>query len=289
MITHVAEAGEDRGRVVLHIAGAGRVADVALEAAVTIAKAFHSEIESIVVEDRQLVDLARFPFASEISFDGRRVRRLEAQALEHELGINARAIERSVLAAASLASVAARGRIVRDDPLAALEVACREKGPWNVVTLADPLRAGDGHRVFEMFQRVDASTGFVVTGPKARRTRGPVVALVEELERAPGLLKAAERLAAISGDAAKLWLVDEGAERITWLQGHVSLSLGLKAAALDVEAIDVAEMPVEAVITRLGEMGAGFVIARFGGRFAPEDAASLPLVERHAGPVLLVR
>jgi hypothetical protein len=52
MIAHVAEAGENRGRVVLHIGAGRQVADIAIDAALRVALAYQSEIETLVVEDR---------------------------------------------------------------------------------------------------------------------------------------------------------------------------------------------------------------------------------------------
>ena len=73
MIAHVAEAGEGRGRVVLHLTHAAP-SPVAIEAAVRVARAFQSEIESLFVEDAALLDIAAFPFACEISLSGRQRR-----------------------------------------------------------------------------------------------------------------------------------------------------------------------------------------------------------------------
>ena len=53
MIAHVASSGEDRGRVVLQL-GSRTPNEVALNAAIRIARAFQSEIESLFVEDQQL-------------------------------------------------------------------------------------------------------------------------------------------------------------------------------------------------------------------------------------------
>ena len=50
MIAHVAQTGEDRGRVVLQL-GSAHPSAIALEAAVRVARAFQSEIESLFVED----------------------------------------------------------------------------------------------------------------------------------------------------------------------------------------------------------------------------------------------
>ena len=69
MIAHVAEMGEDRGRVVLHLRS-GRPSTVALEAAVRVARAFGSEIESLFVEDEQLFDCAAYGFVREVSLSG---------------------------------------------------------------------------------------------------------------------------------------------------------------------------------------------------------------------------
>ena len=58
MIAHVAAAGEDKGRVVLRLGAGVPASDIALEAAVAVARAFQSEIESLFIEDRQLFELA---------------------------------------------------------------------------------------------------------------------------------------------------------------------------------------------------------------------------------------
>ena len=67
---HIAAASEAKGRVIIQ-ASCGAANPVVLNAAIWLALAFQSEIEGLYVEDQQLIDLARFPFASEISFSGR--------------------------------------------------------------------------------------------------------------------------------------------------------------------------------------------------------------------------
>ena len=44
---------------------------IALEAAVRVARAFRSEIESLFVEDEQLFDCASYGFVREVSLSGR--------------------------------------------------------------------------------------------------------------------------------------------------------------------------------------------------------------------------
>ena len=73
MIAHVAQTGENRGRVVLQL-GSAHPSIIALEAAVRIARAFQSEIESVFVEDEQLFDCAAYDFVREVSLTGRHSR-----------------------------------------------------------------------------------------------------------------------------------------------------------------------------------------------------------------------
>ncbi|MFA5952071.1 MAG: hypothetical protein WC807_17500 [Hyphomicrobium sp.] len=289
MITHVAEAGEDRGRVLLTLGSSGRLSDVALEAAVRLAQAFHSELESLFVEDLQLYDLARFTFARETSRSGRTTRALLPSVIERDVQLQAAALGRRVLVAATLLDVRARARVVRDEPARALAKACAEKGPWNVVTLGEPFGATDEGALSELFQTVDATTGFVITGPKARRTKGPVVALVEEVERLPSMLRAAERLASVTGGEPRIWLLEDGPDRLAWLDGQIRLSLGLKAAAIKLEAYDMMRSDIGALAASLRQHEAGFVIARIGGRLASADEGSVPIAALLEGPLFLAR
>ena len=80
MIAHVAETGENRGRVVLQL-GSAHPSVIALEAAVRIARAFQSEIESVFVEDEQLFDCAAYGFVREVSLSGRQSRTVSADAM----------------------------------------------------------------------------------------------------------------------------------------------------------------------------------------------------------------
>ena len=70
MIAHVASSGEDSGRVVLQL-GSRTPSAVALSAAIIIAQAFQSEIESLFVENEQLLDCTSFSFVREVSLTGR--------------------------------------------------------------------------------------------------------------------------------------------------------------------------------------------------------------------------
>ena len=67
MIAHVAAAGERSGRVVLWLGGSAGASRFAIEAAMSIAQSFQAAVDSLYVEDKQLFDLAEFPFARAIA------------------------------------------------------------------------------------------------------------------------------------------------------------------------------------------------------------------------------
>ena len=288
MIAHVAEEGEDRGRVVLRLGSSERPSDIALEAAVCVARAFQSGVESLFIEDSQLFDFARFPFAREIAFSGRSSRALSAVDIQRDMEGVAAHFHRKVREIARAFEVPLRARVVRDDPLQALAAACAESGPWNVVTLAEPFAGAQMAGIAELFGAVQGTTGIVVAGPNARRTTGRVVAIVEETERAIPMLRAAERLASATGGEPQLLLVEDGAERLAWLEGQVRLALGNNGAQL----LNVADISVNsgaAIADMLRREGAGFVIVQFGGRLAYDSAALAPLAANLEGPLFLVR
>jgi hypothetical protein len=293
MIAHVAEAEEQRGRVVLWLGAGGEMQDTAVEAALRLAQAFQSEVESLFIEDRQLFDLAGLPFAREIALSGRRTRAMSAEALAEDLKVHASALQRRVLARARAAQVKALARVVRAEPVQALAEVCAEKGPWNVVTVGAPVRNGTGTAhlgagLAEVFHAVHATTGVVVAGPKARRTEGPVIAVVEELERVVPMMRAAERIATATGGDARLWLLEQDQARQDWIEGQIRLALGT-AARLKLEVVDMAAHTPQSVAALMRRAGAGFVISRFGGLLTPREQDVAPFAELLDGPLFLVR
>ncbi len=288
MIMHVAEAGEQRGRVVLHITS-GHPSDIAMEAAVRIAQAFHSEIESLFVEDLQLYDMASYPFAREISYTGARSRVLSRDAIERDLRLCARALSRRVEALALAANVPLRGaRVVRDDPLQALAKACAEDGPWNVVALADVLSPGQGARLCELFANVGGYTGLMLVGPKARRTRGPVIAVIESPDHLQPMLRAAERMAGVTGGEVVVMLLSDSPTNGQSLEEQVRLALGVhaKVRLLNYQIDHGAPAALAEIIRRLQ---AGFLIGHFGGILVPAHGDLRDLVAALECPLFLMR
>jgi hypothetical protein len=142
-----------------------------------------------------------------------------------------------------------------------------------VVTLGRTLDAEGSDELQELFHGVEGTTGFVVTGAKARCTEGPVIAIIEDLERVPPMLRAAERLASATGGEARLWLVASDADELEWMDGQARLALGLAAPArIDGFVVDSGDIDGAAgtLADLVKDQAAGFVVARFGGRLAPE-------------------
>lgn len=293
MIAHVAQADEQRGRVVLWLGASGDPHDTAVDAALSLAQAFGSEVESLFIADRQLFDLAALPFCREISLSGRRSRTLTATSLALDIEAHAAALQRRVLARARAAAVKAEARVVHAEPVQALAEACAENGPWNVVAMGSTLRSGGDARppgagLEALFDAVQATTGVVVAGPRARRTRGPVIAVVEELERLVPMMRAAERIASATGGDVRLWLLDREEERRDWMEGQIRLALGAYPT-LKLHVVDMTRFAPGDVAHLMRREGAGFVIARFGGVLAPDEAAVARFAELLEGPLFLVR
>lgn len=287
MIAHVAEAAEARGRVVLQLRTANPNA-VAIEAALRVAQAFQSGIETLFVEDTQLFDLASFPFAREISLTGRRSRSISSSEIEQEFRLAFASLQRRIEALAKAAEVPIRQRVVRDDPVAALATTCAESGPWNVVALAEPFGAMSSESLRLLLEAVADATGLVLVGPKARRTTGPVIVAVEDIDRLPSMIRAAERIAAVTGSSIVIVPVDDDEERIRWKEAQARLLLKER---LDAQVITAASArgAAEVVAETLRRLEGGFVISQFGGLVVPAEGGLRALAAALECPILVVR
>jgi len=286
MIAHVAEAAEARGRVVLQLRTANP-SQVAIEAAVRVAQAFQSGIETLFVEDANLFDLASFSFAREISLNGRRSRSISSDDIEQEFRLAFASLQRRIEAMARAAEVPINQRVVRDDPTAALAMTCAECGPWNVVALAEPFGITSSESLGRLFEAVLDATGLVLVGPKARRTAGPVIAAVEDIDRLPSMLRAGERLASVTGSPLVILPIADDAERLRWMEAQMRLMLGDRTDTQIIAAR--AQGAAEVVAEALRRLRGGFVISQFGGLVVPADGDLRALAAALECPLLLVR
>jgi hypothetical protein len=287
MIAHVAQSGEDRGRVVLQL-GSAHPSAVALEAAVRVARAFQSEIESLFVEDEQLFDCAAYGFVREVSLSGRRRREFSADGIMRDLHLAAQAARRQLEALARRAEVPLRSRVVRNEPLRALAIACAESGPWNVVALAEPFTGSNCGAIKQMLVEIPGMTGIVMVGPRARRVTGPAVVAVEDTAQLPAMLRAAERLVAVDGGPIVLLLIARDEERLHRMDGETRLVIEARED-VRIEQAAVARGESAVIAEALRRLAGGIVICQFGGLVVPEEGDLRPLASVLECPLFLVR
>lgn len=287
MIAHVAQSGEDRGRVVLHI-GTGEPHAIAVQAALRIARAFGSEIESLFVEDEQLFDCASYAFAREIPLSGTQSRPLSRDDLMRNLHFAEQGARRRIEELARKADVPLRCTIVRDESTRALTIACAERGPWNVVALAEPFKAGNGPQLKHLLKEVVGTTGFVIVGPRARRVTGPIVVAVEDTAYLPDMLRAAEKLAALDEESVVLLLIAPNQEQLERIDGETRLVVEAHPN-VRIQWSAVSHGASAVVAETLRRLHGGTVVCRFGGQVVSDEDDLGPLAAALECPLFLVR
>lgn len=287
MIAHVAESGEDRGRVVLHVTS-GNPHEVAVEAALRVARAFGSEVESLFVEDEQLFDCASYGFVREVSFSGRASRPLSRDTMMRDLHLAAQAARRRIEGLARKSEVPLHCRVVRDEPMRALSIACAERGPWNIVALAEPFRGGHGAVLKQLLSEVSGTTALIVVGPKAKRVSGSVVVAVEDIEHLPDMLRTAERIAALDGADVLLLLIAPDEEQLERMDGETRLVVEAREN-VRIQSAAIARGEAAVIAETLRRIRAGMVICRFGGLVASAESHLRPLAGALECPLFLVR
>jgi hypothetical protein len=307
MITHVAEAAEARGRVVLRLT-AGQVQLAAIDAAVRLARAYGAEIESLYIENVELLRLATYSFASEVPSLGGRRRPLSVAAVERDMRLQFSSLLRVVESRAALADVAVHVRVVRDEHVAAVASTCTDCGPWNVVVLTDPLAALDPADLDNLFAWVADTTGVMVVGqprlPGAtgRAKPGPVVLAVEQVDALTAMLHTAERLVEGSDTPILILLVgdgrDDGPDLGQTLDTQVRLILSerppherVDGCQTQIQLFSLSETHGEpAVIAEvLRRLMPSFLIARYGGLVVPPSSSLRLLGSVLHCPLLLIR
>jgi hypothetical protein len=139
-----------------------------------------------------------------------------------------------------------------------------------------------------LFANVSGTTGLMLVGPKARRSRGPIVAVVESPDHLQPLLRAGERMSSVVGGEILLLLLSDNAASSQWLEDQVRLALGdqPKVRLLHCQTDQGAPAALAEVIRRLQ---AGFVIGHFGGILVPPNGDLRDLVAALECPLFLMR
>jgi hypothetical protein len=251
-----------------------------------VARAFQSEIVCVFVEDSQLFDCAAYSFVREVSLSGRRRRVVSAAGMTQDLRLAQKGARRQLQALARRADVPLRSRVVRDEPLRAISVACAERGPWNLIALAEPF--GNGSILRQLLLEISGTTGLVTVGPMAQRVTGPAIVVVEDAQRLPGMLRTAERLAALDGSEIVLLLVATDEDGLALLEGQARL-LVPDREELRIESAEVARGEAAVIAEGLRRLKGGFVICQLGGLIVPDAGDLRPLAGALECPLLLVR
>lgn len=287
MIAHVAEASEARGRVLLQLAST-RPNPFVVEAAIWMARAFQSEVESLFVEDEQLLQLASFPFAREISCTGRQTRAISIDDIHRDMRHAYAQFQAQIEELARRADVPVKGSMVRGEPVDALAHACTQCGPWNVIALAEHIASPAFPLLDEVFDRIADATGLIVVGPQVRRLQGPVLIAVEDPEHWSGMQHAADRLAGVNSVPILVVAVADDEAALAHIEGQMLLLLAERPEIELVRSLPALGGAPE-VAEQLRRIKAGLVIAQFGGLVVPRDGHLKPLAMALECPLLVVR
>ncbi|MEM9030650.1 MAG: hypothetical protein AAGC70_19995 [Pseudomonadota bacterium] len=290
MIAHVAAAGEARGRVVLRVCGAGPSA-VALAAAVHVARAYQSQLESVFIRDEHVLAMASHPFTKVISPSGRSVKHWRPADIDREYRAIERKVAQHLSQLATPYDVPLHSRVVSDDPLRALTAACAEAGPWNVIALAEPVGGYAFDQLAAILSNVRDATGLVLAGRNAVRTEGPVVIVVDDVASISGAIRAGSRLAETAGQP--LLVLPAGADdpETDTLEGHLRLALADASEDTSAEIVVTGALhgSPDAMAEVVRRLRPGFVIARLGGALIPDPDALRSVIGALEGPLFLVR
>lgn len=284
---HVAEAGEARGRVVVHLCSTA-ASPIAIDAAVWLARAFQSEIEGLYVENQQLIEMASHPFAREVSLTGRETRALSCADLEREFRHASSAFHAEIIARARAAEIRVHARVVRDEPLSALSQVCAACGPWNAVALAEPFTSPACPPLKDLLVGVRDATGLLVVGPRAARTSGTIVVALEQAEALQAMLAVAQRLSVVEDKPVAICLVAGDEVGLMELDNASRLVLSEQPEVRIVAQIATwgAEAAAAEALRRLVP---GLIVARFGGHLVPDSGDLRPLAASLECPLLLLR
>lgn len=286
MIDHVAEASEDRGRVIVQLGDFACSSSPAIAAAIHVALAFQSQLEGLFVENPDVYAASRLG-GREVMCHGQKTAPLSAKRLSEDADHFAVAAQRQLATAAAKSVVAFTARVSRDTPVGALQTACAQSGPWNIIVLAEPVASPDkSAQLSGIMAQVFGTTGTIATGSRAAWRKGPVIAAVEDVDRLNGMVRAAQRLAAVSGDEVLLLPVGTDEIALDWLESEIRLTLG------NAPGIRILPRPLHVeypgvLLSALIDQQPRIVIARHGGHLIPADDAAKPL--RQLGcPIFLV-
>lgn len=139
-----------------------------------------------------------------------------------------------------------------------------------------------------MFTVIDGTTALVLVGPKARRVTGPSLVVVEDMQRLPDMLRAAERLSALDEAPITVLLVAPDEHALAGMDHAAKLALAGKER-VRIEYAVVGRGMAAVAAEALRRQQPGFVVCQFAGTVIPEEGDLSPLAAALECPLLLVR
>lgn len=286
MIAHVAAATEASGRVLLWLDPDVAVSRRALEAAVQIASAYAADVETVVIDGPSIANLDDIPSAY-LSAAGKNLNGKRGDAVvdfrEQLADRQRRDVERlAYRAGVAITHVSAPG-----DAIDRLSEMCLVRGPWNLVVLGRTPGSQLASLISTLLANVSGATGVVVAGRRECASSDDVAVFVEDLDRMPSMLRAAERLVMGSGRIHAMIATETSAD-----YREIDHQLRL-ATAHDPRFVLARGEPTYGVAGVYDEaifrLRPCFTIARFAGALPGQTRALTRLVSLSSGPILLVR
>jgi hypothetical protein len=287
MIAHVAEASEASGRVLLWLDPAGVSMPQTFDASARIAAAYAADLETVVIDGPSAGDVGDIPSAH-VSLLGKAVDASRAGAtLPDARRYLAERQRREVADAAAALRVRVSHASAGGDAIDRLAEMCLARGPWNIVAVSRPPSQDLPNILSSILANVSGATGVVVAGRRQTRLRPDIAVVIEDAERMPSMLRAAERLLE-PGGKIHLMIAAETAATYDDLDAQVRLAAsGLRNC---VHCSGGADYGVPGALDeQLFRLRPSFVIARFGGTLLGDARALTRLLGLAPGPFLLVR
>ncbi|MGI9406255.1 MAG: hypothetical protein ACR2O4_07780 [Hyphomicrobiaceae bacterium] len=257
---------------------------VALEAAVHLAKAFRFQIESVFVEDQDVLTLADLPFATEISTTGRRTPITDFAEMERTMRLASAALQRSLDQLVQAHAIACEFKTVRGDASRALAQYCDDAC---FVVMAETFTPSDMLLLRHLIETAKGLNGALLVGPQARDTAGPIVMIAEDARSLECLATAAKRVAQErrDGDIVALVLSDDVSDQ------QIADAFATGAADVHYQVVrpkQGARSP--STIARIvHQLQGSITVARLGGFLQPGDGRLSALTNTLATPLLLLR
>jgi hypothetical protein len=283
MIAHVAEVSEQSGRVVVWLDPQSSVVSASLNVSSRIASAYGARLETVVVGGIDLSDAGDLPIRR-VGHDGTSTAAFGVTNAAKLLTERHRcAADR--MGAALLVPVTHTG--VSGDALDRLADMCSAEGPWNLIALTRAPTAELGPIISDILANVSGVTGVIVGGRDEQARSDDILVAIEDAERMPSMLRAAERLVTGNGRIRMMIVA------VTAAQHSEIDSLARLAAQGNARVVFDAAGPTHgvdgALDARIFKARAGLVIARFGGTLLAHGRALARTMALAHAPFLLVR